>query len=260
MSFLRYISLVSIVSIIYIFIVMLVELPQYWKEYYSPEEIDYFLINWNFFVGASITFFSYTCQASIIPIYSELVAPNKRRMMKIIGRSLAIDCALFWLVALVGYFSTFSATPQVVISRIPLTDPDYAITVGCIGVIIVVLISSPANFFPFKNTLNFIIYNSNEIGTFFNIACTVAFCTTTCVVSIVFPNVSSALSITGGFSSVGMCYLVPLWCWIKLSKQKWYVGWNLWITVSFVALTLIGWISIVVTIYQLVDKDEPDTI
>ena len=35
------------------------------------------------------------------------------------------------------------------------------------------------------------------------------FCTMTCFLSIVFPKIKSALSITGGFSSVNMCYLVP---------------------------------------------------
>jgi len=111
MSWLRYISLLSIASIVYIFLVMLVELPAYWKEYYSEENMDYALINWNFFVGASITFFAFTVQASIIPIYSEMVNPNRRRMMKIIGRSLAIDGILFSAIALVGYFSTFNKTP-----------------------------------------------------------------------------------------------------------------------------------------------------
>ena len=55
---------------------MLIELPEYWAQYHVPGSMAYFDVNWDIFGGASITFFSFTCQASIIPIYSELVNPN----------------------------------------------------------------------------------------------------------------------------------------------------------------------------------------
>jgi hypothetical protein len=146
------------------------------------------------------------------------------RMKKVIFRSLAIDCLFYCSIALVGYFSTLGETPDLVIARPPLdpSRPDYAMTVSCIAVILVVLVSSPANYFPFKNTLNYMISGTTEVSTKFNIICTSLFCATTCMLSIVFPNVKSALSITGGFSSVNMCYLVPLICWVKLSDKRWY--------------------------------------
>jgi hypothetical protein len=95
------------------------------------------------------------------------VNPSEKRMKKVIGRSLTVDCAFYCSIALVGYFSTFSATPDLVISRVPLNtgSSDYAMTVACIAVILVVLVSSPANYFPFKNTLNYMIYKRNEIST-----------------------------------------------------------------------------------------------
>ncbi len=55
---------------------MLIEMPEYIQKYYTPGAIEYVIVDWNLFVGAAITFFSFTCQASIIPIYSELVNPN----------------------------------------------------------------------------------------------------------------------------------------------------------------------------------------
>lgn len=45
---------------------------------------------------------------------------------------------------------------------------------------------------------------------------------------------------------------IIVWCWLKLSKDKWYKGINLWITITFTTLTLIGWISVVVTVYQII--------
>lgn len=94
--------------------------------------------------------------------------------MKVIGRSLLIDCIFYASIALVGYFSTLSDTPDLVIARPPICDnpdpvhgcpPDYAMTISSIAVILVVLVSSPANYFPFKNTLNYMITGNTEIST-----------------------------------------------------------------------------------------------
>jgi hypothetical protein len=40
-------------------------------------------------------------------------------------------------------------------------------------------------------------------------------------------------------------------CWVKLSKQRWYEGINLVFVICFMALSLIGWTSVVITIYQI---------
>lgn len=63
MSALRYISLVSIGSILYTLIVMLAEVGPYFNHYHNQkgDEIHYAIWDWEFFNGASITFFSFTC-------------------------------------------------------------------------------------------------------------------------------------------------------------------------------------------------------
>jgi hypothetical protein len=78
-------------------------------------------------------------------------------MMKVISRSLGVDCLFYCSIALVGYFSTLGSTPQLVIARERIEGKDFAMTISGIAIILIVLVSSPANYFPFKNTLNFMI-------------------------------------------------------------------------------------------------------
>jgi hypothetical protein len=85
-------------------------------------------------------------------------------MMKVISRSLGVDCVFYCSIALIGYFSTFGATPDLVIARPKLADHDYAMTIASIAVILVVLVSSPANYFPFKNTVNYMIAGKTEMS------------------------------------------------------------------------------------------------
>lgn len=76
-----------------------------------------------------------------------------------------MDCVFYCAIALVGYFSTLSDTPDLVIARPTLNGgKDYAMTISCLAVILVVLVSSPANYFPFKNTLNYMITGKLEMS------------------------------------------------------------------------------------------------
>lgn len=84
--------------------------------------------------------------------------------MKVVTRSLAVDCVFYCSIALVGYFSTLDYTPDLVIARPKLQAHDYAMTIANIAIILVVLVSSPANYFPFKNTLNYMIYGTLEMS------------------------------------------------------------------------------------------------
>jgi hypothetical protein len=84
-------------------------------------------------------------------------------MMKVVSRSLAVDCLFYCSIAIVGYFSTLGATPELVIARDRPFGKDYAMTISGIAIILVVLVSSPANYFPFKNTLNFMMNGKQEM-------------------------------------------------------------------------------------------------
>lgn len=142
---------------------MLIELPEYYSKFRKISSVSYFDLNINFFKSSSITFFSFTCHASVLPIYSELVNPNEKRMMKVVTRSVVVDCLFYCSIALVGYFSTLDFTPDLVIAREKLFEHDYAMTISNIAIIIVVLVSSPANYFPFKNTLNYMLNDGREM-------------------------------------------------------------------------------------------------
>jgi len=131
MSGFRYISFASIFALFYTGVVLLIEMPEYINHYKDIAIIEPFIIDWNFFNGACITFFAYTCQVQLLPIYSELINPNERRIKKIIGTSVVVDVMFYMIIAAAGYFSTFNLTARVVLDRAPLSgDRDYAILIA----------------------------------------------------------------------------------------------------------------------------------
>ena len=61
MSGFRYISFASIFALLYTGLILIIELPSYAKANYESANMVPFYFDWNFFSGASITFFAYTC-------------------------------------------------------------------------------------------------------------------------------------------------------------------------------------------------------
>ena len=55
----------------------------------------------------------------MLPVYSELVNPVKRRLMKIIRRTILLVLILYLVMSLSGYWATLNNTPEVVLLRYP---------------------------------------------------------------------------------------------------------------------------------------------
>jgi hypothetical protein len=87
-----------------------------------------------------------------LPIYSELISPNERRIKKVVSRSIFIDVLFYLIIASAGYFSTYDMTPPIVLERPSLDGSrDYAVLVSMISIIVVLCVAVPVNYNPFRN-------------------------------------------------------------------------------------------------------------
>lgn len=147
----RYISIIALLAIVYVAIILLVQLPAFYEHNYKPEIVV--VANWEFITfiqGFSICVFAYNCQNHILPIYGELERLSTRRVYKVINRSVAIMCTIYFTIGMAGYWSTFNLTPRIVLERQSLSGDgiDTEILIGTIALIILLLIHSPVNYFP----------------------------------------------------------------------------------------------------------------
>ena len=134
--------------------IVLIAESKYYYDIYQPKATIYpFILDWNFFSSCALTFFAFTCQIQLLPIYSELVNPNYRRIKKVVVRSLLIDFVAYSVVACAGYFSTFNYTNTVVVERLPLPglNPDYFMLVAAGSISLVLFAALPVNAVPCRN-------------------------------------------------------------------------------------------------------------
>lgn len=123
--------------------------------------MEAFIIDWNLLTSCSLVFFAYTCQLSLLPVYSELVKPNYRRIKKVVDRAQTFHMIFYLLIASAGYFSTFNATSDVVIQRDPLPayNPDYTMLGAAIGICIVLFAAFPQVYNPCRNQFFLLCFN-----------------------------------------------------------------------------------------------------
>jgi len=261
MSSLAFMGIVSIVALFYTMLVLVIECPFYWKQYrhHADTKMQAFVIDANILTSFSLVFFAYTCQMALMPVYSELINPNYRRIKKIVTRALSVDLMFYILIACAGYFSTFNATSDVVIQRPPLPglNPDYPALIAAFAICIVLFAAFPSNYSPCRNQFFLLCYPEKEtFSNKANLMLTVIFIVLTCSVAVFYPNVSTVLSILGGGCSVSICYTVPLFSWVKLSSKPWYDTQNLIPLLFFGTLILLGYSSCVSTVIMLAQGEK----
>ena len=87
-----------------------------------------------------------------MPIYSELINPNERRIMKVISLSILTCLGFFLTIASAGYFSMFDETNDIVLDRPAIGGGrDYAILFSVLSIIVVLCVAVPVNYNPLRN-------------------------------------------------------------------------------------------------------------
>ena len=253
MSDFRYVSLASIGALLYTGLVLICEIPEYYAHFKPNQAPPVAYFDLNIFTGSAMTFFAYTCQIQLLPIYSELCRPSYPRMVKVITRSITLDFVFYAWIALAGYFSQFDKTNPIVLEReaIPGQGTDYAILIAVISLIICITVTYVVNFNPWRQTFFSIVVGRDEFSQKENFAMTLSFISLTSIISIVFPQITTVFSILGGLVSVSICYLIPLICHIRLSDQAWYSSANLPPLLFFGVLIIVGYTSVLLTIYMI---------
>ena len=97
-----------------------------------------------------------------------------------------------------------------------------------------------------------------------NIVVTAVFTLTTCLISVLVPNVTTVIAIMGGTCSVSFQFTFPckrnkqnaltlllVYCKVKLSGKPWYDKENLAAFLSFSVLIAIGYVSVIASVYLL---------
>ena len=193
MSSFKNLAVLSVLALSFTIFLVCVELPFFFTEYKKEYDCLHQLpacYSAQFFNGAGIVLFAFTNQCNVLPVYSELQNPVKRRLMTIIRRSILLVLALYLVMSLSGYFATLNNTPEVVLLRtppIPDWGTDWLMNIASILVMTTMVTNIVLNYMPFRNSLYYMFTGRDNFSQKFNLIATACFQAATASVSIVFP-------------------------------------------------------------------------
>jgi len=118
-------------------------------------------------------------------------------------------------------------------------------------IVMVLFVAVPLTYNALRNQVFNLFLGRDTFSMKENIVCTAIFITFTCFVSIVFPNLSSIIGITGGLNATSIQFLVPMICSIKVSGLSLKAGSNIIKILFFGFLCLVGIINAGTTIYRI---------
>jgi len=220
-SAIRHATFITLGAIFYTAILLIIQMfSSSVKKMYENSKLELIKFDWGIFNAFGITFFAFTCQAGFYSAIDKLKKRDEAHKTRIAFRACTINLFFYLTIILSGYLSSYSDTPDVIISRtvpkefnIPVMISQILISCGlCIGI--------PVNYFPLRKAIFNQVFGNSQYTKKRAIIIAIIFSSTSCALAIVLPSISSVLSILGGFGCVTICFVVPMIAYINVLSER----------------------------------------
>ena len=258
-SKLRIISLIGVVNIIFLIFIVLFQSKDYITKDNLKNNVNYIDIRKGFqdkfdalnFI--STIFYAACFHIGCVPVINTLKNNVRRRIYKSIRRTILMDIVLYLTIAIVGYLSYPVNTPSLIIQRPTLIkgDSDILMGIGKLGFVFMFYSKLPNTYSSLRITLFDKLFGSTEITNKKNYIVTFIVIMICVTVSILYADISNYIKIMGGFFSTLVGFLFPSLLIVRANRRKRYHWKNILTVAIYAFLTLIGFISSGLTIYEM---------
>jgi amino acid permease len=253
-SKLRIISLIGVVCIIGLVSIIFYQAADF-IDFKNPD-INYYDVRKGNIVGMlnfiSSVFFAACFHIGCVPVINTLKNNVRRRIYKAIRRTILIDIIFYISVSAVGYLSIPRLDKGLIIQRCPSNrrGQDIVMGIGKIGLVFTFFTKLPNTYSSLRITLFDKIWGTTEITNTKNYIVTFIVIMSCVTVSIVYKEISSYVKIMGGIFSTLVGFLFPALLIVRANRRKRYHWKNILTMMLFCSLTLIGFASSGITVYE----------
>lgn len=192
---------------------------------FSIDKENFLNTNNEIFNSIAVLFYSFSYHDNFFPSLEKLRIPTKKRIKKIIRRTIIIEIIIDLILAIVGFFSLpFDMIKDLIIFRnIELEKNhilnDSLMTAGRIVYLIYLLFKILKDYQNLRNIIlsNIFCYNIKNLGKVVNILCSFFILLSTTFIAINFQYISEYICLIGGSCSVYISFIIPLLMFMKES-------------------------------------------
>ncbi|XP_002120192.2 putative sodium-coupled neutral amino acid transporter 6 isoform X2 [Ciona intestinalis] len=201
--------------------------------------------------------FAFQCHASVLPIYTELTNPTKGRMLKVAAISITNVFLLYFLAAVFGYLTFYSAVGPELLLMYSAYDPTNAIIlISRIMVLICVIFSTPLLHYPARKSIVMLLFENKPFSWIRHIVIMLIILTTTNILVIFVPTIREVFGFAGATCASMLVIILPSLFYLRigpgrlLSTKKIICLVLVVIGVGFMilsmALIIAGWIAVII--------------
>ncbi|XP_069417213.1 sodium-coupled neutral amino acid transporter 3 [Ovis canadensis] len=178
-----------------------------WAAFCTP---SYFTLNTQTAYTIPIMAFAFVCHPEVLPIYTELKDPSKRKMQRISNLSIAVMYVMYFLAALFGYLTFYDGVESELLHTYSKVDPfDVLILCVRVAVLTAVTLTVPIVLFPVRRALQQMLFPDREFSWLRHVLIAVGLLTCINLLVIFAPNILGIFGVIGATSAPCLIFIFP---------------------------------------------------
>ncbi|XP_068183828.1 sodium-coupled neutral amino acid transporter 5b [Antennarius striatus] len=177
----------------------------------------FFTINQETAYAIPILAFAFVCHPEVLPIYTELSNPTKRRMQTVGNVSILGMFIMYFFTAVFGYLTFYENTEAELLHTYSQVDPlDTLILCVRLAVLVAVTLTVPVVLFPIRRALQHLLFPGKPFHWLRHIAIALCLLFAVNLLVILVPNIRDIFGITGATTAPCLIFILPGLFYIRI--------------------------------------------
>ncbi|XP_063071919.1 sodium-coupled neutral amino acid transporter 3-like [Engraulis encrasicolus] len=165
--------------------------------------------------------FAFVCHPEVLPIYTELRNPTKKKMQHVSNISIAVMYTMYFLAALFGYLTFYGRVEPELLHTYSKIDPfDTLILCVRVAVLTAVTLTVPIVLFPVRRAIQQMLFPNKTFWWPRHIAIAVVLLTLINLLVIFAPNILGIFGIIGATSAPCLIFIFPAVFYMRIVPKE----------------------------------------
>ncbi|XP_030063077.1 sodium-coupled neutral amino acid transporter 3 [Microcaecilia unicolor] len=164
--------------------------------------------------------FAFVCHPEVLPIYTELKNPSKKKMQHISNISISVMFIMYFLAALFGYLTFYDKVESELLHTYSKVDP-FNILILCVRVAVLtaVTLTVPIVLFPVRRAIQHMLFQNKEFSWLRHIFIAIILLTFINLLVIFAPTILGIFGVIGATSAPCLIFIFPAIFYIRIMPK-----------------------------------------
>uniref|UniRef100_A0A8D1PF46 Solute carrier family 38 member 5 n=1 Tax=Sus scrofa TaxID=9823 RepID=A0A8D1PF46_PIG len=181
-------------------------------------EAQMFTADSQMFYTVPIMAFAFVCHPEVLPIYTELCRPSKRRMQAVANVSLGAMFCMYALTATFGYLTFYSSVEAEMLHM--YSQQDLLILCVRLAVLLAVTLTVPVVLFPIRRALQQLLFPSKAFSWPRHVAIALILLVLVNVLVICVPTIRDIFGVIGSTSAPSLIFILPSVFYLRIVPSE----------------------------------------